>query len=539
MNQNLLIVDDEIEILSWLEELFRFESGLEIDVYTAGSAAEALRQLSRTRFDVVLTDIRMPGMDGLTLFRHIKENWPRCKTVFLTGYGNFDDIYTIINHKDVQYLLKSEPDEVILHTVARALKQSRLELEQEQISAKHRQWLDRARHWLAQELMRQILSGHVEPDTANRMRELSMRLDPDQPALLFLLRNDSDGRTDLIQSHYLEEVLLRVLRENMPGKLQFYVYFLGDRIALLAVQPVESDTPDWGSVKALAQGSLELSQAHFKANSGASFSAVVSARPYALEEYQAAFHSLRQYMVSYIGGAREAILNMDTQESLPVPEELPAVQLLMLKKCLETHNKTEYFQVMSSALAWLARRKQPQDTKALELYYTLSIFLLQFINENHIEESINARMSTKPLTMASAHATWENAAQYLLQLSEAIFAQLDAVEDLLSDRALRRVVIYIDNHLDNDLSLTALAEVGGFNASYLSRLFKQVTGENLTTYILHRRMSLATDLLAHTNIKIQDIAQRAGYPSAHSFARAFRGEFGITPTEYRDTARID
>ena len=74
MNQNLLIVDDEKDILSWLEELFRFEAGMDLDVYTASSATEALNLLSKVRFDVVLTDIRMPGMDGIALFGHIKEN---------------------------------------------------------------------------------------------------------------------------------------------------------------------------------------------------------------------------------------------------------------------------------------------------------------------------------------------------------------------------------------------------------------------------------------------------------------------------------
>ena len=82
MNQNLLIVDDEYEILLGLEEMFRYEFDLEVDVYTANSAYEALELLDRVRFDVVLTDIKMPGMDGITLFERIKENWPRCKTVF-------------------------------------------------------------------------------------------------------------------------------------------------------------------------------------------------------------------------------------------------------------------------------------------------------------------------------------------------------------------------------------------------------------------------------------------------------------------------
>ena len=128
MNQNLLIVDDEREILSWLEELFRYEFEQELGVYTASSALEAVKLLAKVRYDVVLTDIKMPGMDGITLFRHIKDNWPRCKTVFLTGYGNFEDVYQIIQHDDVKYVLKSENDDVIIEAVRQFLIQSRMEL---------------------------------------------------------------------------------------------------------------------------------------------------------------------------------------------------------------------------------------------------------------------------------------------------------------------------------------------------------------------------------------------------------------------------
>ena len=121
MNRNLLIVDDEREILSWLEELFLYEFDREIGVFVANSAPEALELLNCVKFDVVLTDIRMPAMDGIALFGHIKENWPRCRVVFLTGYRDFDNMYELFRHKNIRYILKSEKDEVIQDTVRQAL----------------------------------------------------------------------------------------------------------------------------------------------------------------------------------------------------------------------------------------------------------------------------------------------------------------------------------------------------------------------------------------------------------------------------------
>lgn len=139
MNLNLLVVDDEYEILTWLEELFSYNFEPKVDVYTANSAYAAIEMLNHVKFDVVLTDIRMPGMNGIALFQHVKGNWPRCKTIFLTGYPNFEEIYKIIKHKDVRYILKSEDDEVITQAVRGAFSELQQELEQEALLEKQQQ----------------------------------------------------------------------------------------------------------------------------------------------------------------------------------------------------------------------------------------------------------------------------------------------------------------------------------------------------------------------------------------------------------------
>ncbi len=95
---SLLIVDDELDNLYWLQEMFQYDFEPKVEVSIANSGRKALELLNQTSFDVVLTDIKMPGMDGIRLFEKIKENWPACKVVFLTAYGNFLDIYRIIQN---------------------------------------------------------------------------------------------------------------------------------------------------------------------------------------------------------------------------------------------------------------------------------------------------------------------------------------------------------------------------------------------------------------------------------------------------------
>ncbi len=92
---------------------------------------------------------------------------------------------------------------------------------------------------------------------------------------------------------------------------------------------------------------------------------------------------------------------------------------------------------------------------------------------------------------------------------------------------------YIEEHLDEDLQLTVLAEHFHFNPSYLSRLFKSVIGVNLSDYIFTCRMEESEKLLGGEYIKIEEVAHRVGYQSAKSFSRLFKRFKGITPQEYR------
>lgn len=138
---------------------------------------------------------------------------------------------------------------------------------------------------------------------------------------------------------------------------------------------------------------------------------------------------------------------------------------------------------------------------AMELYFKVSSVLLQFINEHHLQEILAFRIGLYKLLSVDEHRNWEEAGTYLINLSEEIFDALGQYENTLSDRALDRVVEYIDTHLEGDLSLTNLAAVGGFNASYLSRLFKQVQNETISDYVLKKRMEAAKVLLQESQEK--------------------------------------
>ena len=93
---------------------------------------------------------------------------------------------------------------------------------------------------------------------------------------------------------------------------------------------------------------------------------------------------------------------------------------------------------------------------------------------------------------------------------------------------------YIDQHLGGDLSLVTIASRVHMNPSYFSRLFKKVTGENLSRYIQKCRIDKAKELLGKTQYRVNEIGERLGFESPAYFTTYFKRATGYTPQHYRD-----
>ncbi|MEM8610198.1 MAG: GyrI-like domain-containing protein [Myxococcota bacterium] len=100
-------------------------------------------------------------------------------------------------------------------------------------------------------------------------------------------------------------------------------------------------------------------------------------------------------------------------------------------------------------------------------------------------------------------------------------------------RQIQRGIDYIEAHLDEPIELSDVSKVGGISHWHFQRIFKALTGETLKTYVRSRRLASSLDRLLATDMRILDIAMRAGFESQEAFTRAFKKAFGMTPNEYR------
>lgn len=116
---------------------------------------------------------------------------------------------------------------------------------------------------------------------------------------------------------------------------------------------------------------------------------------------------------------------------------------------------------------------------------------------------------------------------------EALIGQEATADDETHRQLVRKIHSYIHEHLAHDVTLQSISEHVYLHSVYVSKLYKEITGMNLSEYILRARMEEAKRLLEHTSYKIYEITEKVGYQSPQHFIRRFKQYYGVTPDNFR------
>ena len=545
----LLIVDDEEIIVEGLAEILSNVSDLELDVYKAYSGSEALARLHRTQIDIVVTDIRMPGIDGLQLMERILETWPHCRIIFLTGYDEFDYVYRAIRNPGVRYLLKTEEHEKVVAAVQEAAVEIEKDIHIGDLLQQATKRLNQAKGLFQRDYLLHVLAGDDRAVVdEEQFEQFGIPLLPDQPVYLLVgsIRNLPADRSyrDRLQDWY---ALRLVADRHLDARVR--VTHVMDELNrfLLLIQPQQEDD----GVPAFLRGALERMQEACSTSLRMSVSFATTTAPHPWHRLAYQYERLCG-LLRYRAGVGAEILRFDDGLEMSEPCDprhsfLPesgeagesyqkAVQRVgTLANYLETGQQESYLTGLEECLAPLRETVSKNSHGASELYYVLAVSLLGHINRWGLAAELAFRIGIGSLMRVDAHVSWEEAANYLTQLSVEIFRLRMDDERNHTDCTIERIHTYIDGHLGEDLSLARLAEIVYLNPSYLSRLYKQATGQNLSVTIDQARIASAKALMAQGTLRIHEVGTQVGYETATSFTRFFRKWTGVTPQEYLES----
>lgn len=551
----LLVVDDEAIIADGLSEVIQGVPDLELDVYKAYSAIDALKLFDHIRFDIVLTDIRMPDMDGLQLLEEIRALWPRCRVIFLTGYNEFSYVYTAIQHEYVNYLLKTEGYNKVIQTVTQAVADIEAEWHAEALLEQAREQSEKAKELLRKEFFYGVLKGRIDANevSTEQFKVLDVPLRANESMLLLLGR--VNRLTDRVTYSDKVNQLIRirtVANAYFSSHAEIIDFALEQDELVWLLQPLKSSEAismqgkehSWSKLLRFLKGSLELVQAACKESADAELSLVLDDSPMSWTDAAERFAQTYMLMNYRIGKSHGLILDnqaarpdQDTETQKLSKLRVRPAMLDLLAERLEQGRKDEFFKTLKEATSALHDINTMHHVQAQEVYYAIALILFTYTNRWQLSKEANAAVGLHKLMRPDEHESWSTAIEYLSKVGNVLFQLQDQEEKRKESGVVSTVQKHIQANLNDpdEITLVRLANLVYFNPSYLSRLFKQVVGMNLSEYIAEARLTRAKRLLEEPNLKIQEVADRLGYGTATNFTRSFRKAVNMTPQEYRQS----
>lgn len=492
-----VLFDDEFIVLEALSSMVDW-GGLNIELAgTASDGVSALELVRRLKPDIVLTDIRMPGLDGLQLIETILGEFPEIRCIVFSGFNEFDYVKRAIRLGVTDYLEKPITETAIEQALRKALGQ----LERDQAIRSMGQMLHDSGEALLEKTVRDLLLFGREADIAG--------LEP------FGLDEER-----------LSGITVFAAREafRLPEHPACRIVYLREEKDHLAVmfQYMELPPADWDSIVD------ELDSAGISVGVGLTYPSPEWARS-SLKE---ARHALKGALLLNIRGA---LTFRELGSWTDAPEQFSARMESMLIS-IRAGNKAVLMKEVEAFLREI--REAKTDPECVECDMLKLIFAAEeAIRVQAMSDGGEVRLEPPrhhiEITAASAEG----------RLAEWFRGKMERIAEMaVSDRehekhaAIEKAKQYVVQNAFRDVSLQETAESVGLHPAYLSVLFKEVTGESFIKYLTRNRMELAKSLL-RKGLKVNEVSERVGYMTPRHFSDVFKRYTGMTPGQFRDDAQ--
>ncbi|MDR0568728.1 MAG: response regulator [Spirochaetaceae bacterium] len=514
--KKLLIVDDEYIVRLGLKTVVDW-SRFGYTLAEAGNGKEAIELLEKNPVDVIMTDIKMPVMDGLELIRKVKEKRQKTQIIILSHYDEFSYAQEAIKLGAFRYILKSELTKTNLETVLKSLDVSSDDpMQAEQKTGWKEQWETVIETYM--------LATFLEPKDDSGRPETGAPLPEADPGTSEYAVFSVSCRTASLPNDAWEKfpktitVLFEEVFGDVAGKGRYYnhnFHFIGiapgtnaEKIHTACVQIVKNVRQYYDvllfigvSFGALSDWERLLREAH-DARIGCFFSAKIFV----------------------------ALFNR-TDASAKKSEKKSFVSYAKLVELIDANQKEAIFEYIQNIFQELRVSK---NYAAVHETFLDFLSIGKFIHEKfHLEGKASLNENKFKLDAFFNMPFIGDAELYIYELYLSLLSTKQNGTASYS-RIVKKCIDFIHSDYEHNIGLTEAAKNAGVSHSYLSFIFKQETGVNFNAALAQYRIEQAKKLLTATGLRIYEIAEKVGFSTPYYFSKVFKELSGYTCKEYRD-----
>ena len=539
----IFLAEDEVVVRETIKRMIPWE---ELGFELVGEAADgemALPLLIRQQPDLLITDIKMPFMDGLTLARLAKKEIPGLKVVILSGYDDFNYAKQAIGIGVEDYLLKPITKNALIERLSEIRSRYEHEKTQKEYYEKFQREMQAYEKNSSRDFFEALVGGSMDMmEVYKRAEKLGLDIVAEAyNVLIFTMNCDEDfsGQRDEYSSWEAESL---ELLEN---------FFAGHSSAML----FRSNIFSYG---VLLKGQRETIEENTRAcvdeirkilsrqDGRREWFLAVGQSVERLSQIQKSYHTAsRAFSQRYLYD--ENILYYDEMETMEHPGgqaesednaylqkvDVNALNPAILQKFLsnglqeETENFVkDYFYAIG---------QEPMESLVFRNYVILNVrfSVISFIKGLGCDTNEMESADTEEV-LAESGKNMESAIAYAKKMISQAIEIRDQNSGNKNRSILKTAVDFIDSHyMDEEISLNTVANVANVSSNHFSTLFSQNMGQTFIEYLTTLRMNKAKELLRCTGMRSSEIAGEIGYKDAHYFSYLFKKTQGMTPSDYR------
>ena len=527
----VILVDDEAEVIDMIEKKIHWNDlGFEV----AGSATngvKALELVEKLQPDVVLTDIKMPYMDGLELSRRLNREYPNIYIMLCTGFDEFEYAKEAVHLEIKEYMLKpvnatelSESLTNLKHTLDR-------EREEKLNVKKLNDYFQEVLPKLQSNFFISLIEGRVEKHDYERFLQ-AYQVDMKGPLFGCVIFHTSEnhvpeGMNPLLLSMSVErEIKQRLMNQ---WNCREFIY-MGNTLLILELDAEDQITQITDACDRFCRWAYRIM--------GAVVTAGIGTVCDSLYEISLSYERAREavsYRVLY--GTKRAINIgeiVPKEQIKPVQSEESRMQTLF--RAIRIGDSTEIERAAHGEMEKLHKNTETMSQYNLATMEIVSGFF-KFCTDNSLDfNKISGNMQNiyeKVSQMDESSLT-----AWIVQMSETISEKLKCARN----SSARRLIVEAQNivkerYMEADISLDEICAVLGVSNSYFSSVFKKEAGKSFISYLTDYRMDIAAEMILNTDEKSYTIAEKVGYLDANYFSYVFKKKFGVSPSKYRASVK--
>ena len=538
MNEiKVFLVEDEMVIRRGIKNSIDWEKEGYIFCGEASDGELAYPMIIKEKPDILITDIRMPFMDGLELCKLVKEELPNIKILILSGYDEFDYAKEAIRLGVTEYLLKPISSGKLLEALNGVSESIRREKEDKDLVRKYMEEMRENTEHEKQKFFEQMIAGNLSmADALETGKKYEMNLSAGMYNLLlfrFTLGEENRKSGELLGE---AEYAIKKLTERLEYVFEFQRDVEGWAFLLMA----DNEEQMSERVKELSKDLEEI----MKNYSTITYFGGIGQPVARLRELEESFREAERALAARFTMELNRIIsvedirmaqNVDTLDDIEITSfgEIEKTRT-MLEKFLNNGAEDEIDEFVDVYINELPEENLKSVLMRQYIIMDAYIVMMSFCEKiEGIEGEMQAQSEELKNSMKTIQ-TLEEIKNYIRMLLKKIIG----VRDTISGRRYSDIIEIAKDqirktYMSDEISLNTIAAEVGMSPSYFSSIFSKEMGKTFVEYLTEIRMDRAKELLMCSSMKTSEIGYEVGYKDSHYFSYIFKKTQNCTPKEFR------